>query len=240
LIVNTLIALSVMIVTSTIFAAMQAEHHIEDFFVGSFALTIGSVAATVAVVLRRTWRESSPAFPVISGNLSWSSATQYSPILVAQVLGFGFPFLFSPGVDFSRFEYALSAFAGIFLGYLVFLLLLPRSNRRWVLIGLGYATFGLVLVMIFGAMFDQQNNEDFTYGMIKITRETDRAISATFPRALGSGLRAAGLFLGIAWLMGLRSILLQRIHESEVLNHPIGALSMDAVTDYPTNGTARV
>jgi len=45
--------------------------------------------------------------------------------------------------------------------------------------------------------------------------------------------RGVATFYGLALIMGLRGVLYQNIHESEVLNHPIGALSTDPLPGAP-------
>jgi hypothetical protein len=213
--------------------SMYSKSDLTEFFRGSFLLSFACIFSTCCVVLRRLYLPPRPGLPVVSGDLRGSLRRWYTPIACAQIVAAAIPVILA-GVDFVDIgEYVISVFTGMLLGYVMLLSLIPRATRRATMRATARVICALVVTVFVTG-----------YADFWILGEVKRGSYHMFPGEAPTGpdlfyytgfvLRAFAWFFAIALVMDLRGLLLQRIHESEVLNHPIGALSTDPLPSAPT------
>lgn len=225
-----LVALASQLGWIAVLQAFYRAESIEVFYRDTFLVSIASILSTCSVVLRRNLLPPRLGVPVVSGDLRGSVRRWFLPILVAQCFGGLSPLLFSAGIEVNHVEYALGVLAGVLLGYGMFLALIPRAYQKHVFGAIWNLIAALCATVVFAAYLDQYSGGSAAArAAVWSGMESPRGIDYMY--SAGFVLRAFAFFFGISLILGLRGLLLQRIHESEVLHHPIGALSTDPLPD---------
>jgi len=225
------VALASQLLATVVLQAVYHDQNLEEFFRGSYVLMFSGVFSAICVVLRRMYIPPRPGLPVVSGALRQSIRRWYFPILLAQLFGAGLPLLFASGLRVWWLDYYMAVFSGIVLGNLAFVALIPQTGRVQVA---KVSLWILLAICILSLPLDGLNKWNTERFLREISPGWAGGMSvwdAEFHVMFGHLTRAIAFFVYLAMMLGLRGILLQRIHESEVLDHPIGALSTDPVAD---------
>lgn len=200
------------------------------FFASSLAVT--------CVAIGRSHHFGALQFPVISGDVRESARVSFTPIVVAQMIGSVLPLLLGGERTFAYFSRGFNGLFGIPFAYALYLALLPKATRG------KFFLHGALILSAFACLVILLNASDSEPGFL--TRvSTMLSLSSTkhsveiwadFADTLLYFVAGCVVFGALALMMGLRGVLYQTIHESEVLDHPIGVLSTDPVQDDATNG----